>query len=386
MVILNVGTYPPKQCGIASFSKDLRDNLIECGIKVPVVAVSDSEYSYTYPPEVLYEIRQHEKRDYISTAKAISASPEIDLVIIQHEYGIFGGTDGEYILNFISRLKKPYMLVAHTILPRPSISQFLILQKLAQKAAKVICMTKSSARLLEKVYSVPPEKIYIIYHGVPLFQPKSRDHLKLKYGCAGRQVITTFGLIGPGKGLENGIKAIKYLVDKYPDVLYLIAGRTHPMLLKKEGESYRQMLMKMVTDLGLEEHVRFVNQFLEVEELGDYLYMTDIYLSPYPNRDQAVSGTLSYAIGCGRAIVSTPYEYAVDMLSEGERGLIARDTTPESIAELLDRILGNPLLKLQLEKKAAQLGRSLRWPYTAKQYAEVAKSILRPSVAGIVTS
>ncbi len=386
MVILNVGTYPPKQCGIASFSKDLRDHLVDCGVDVPVVAVSDPEYSYSYPPEVLYEIQQHEKSDYITTAKAISESPEIDLVVIQHEYGIYGGTDGEYILNFVSRLKKPYILVAHTILPRPSISQFLILQKLAQKAAKVICMTKSSARLLENVYEVPPKKIYIIYHGVPLFKPKNREQLKEKYGCSGRQVISTFGLIGPGKGLENGIKAIKYLVEKYPNILYIIAGRTHPMLLKREGESYRQMLEEMVAELGLEENVRFVNKFLEIEELGDYLYMTDIYLSPYPNRDQAVSGTLSYAIGCGRAIVSTPYEYAVDMLSEGERGLIAPDATPEALAELLDKILGNPQLKIQLERKAAQLGKALKWPNVAKQYAEVARAILKPSMAGIVSS
>ncbi|HHW40875.1 MAG TPA: glycosyltransferase [Syntrophomonadaceae bacterium] len=385
MVILNVGTYPPKQCGIASFSKDLRDNLLECGIEVPVVAVSDSEYSYSYPAEVLYEIRQDVKKDYLSVAGAINNSQQIDLVIIQHEYGIFGGADGEYILNFISYLNKPYLLVAHTILPRPSRNQLFILQKLAQQAARVICMTKSSARLLERVYAVPREKVYVIYHGVPLFQAKNRDYLKQKHGCSGRQVITTFGLIGPGKGLENGIKAIKYLVNKYPEVLYLIAGRTHPMLLKREGESYRGMLTEMVTDMGLEKQVRFVNHFLELDELGEYLYMTDIYLSPYPNRDQAVSGTLSYAIGCGRAIVSTPYEYALDMLSEGERGLIAQDTNPEAIAELLDKVLGNPQLKSHLEKKTAQLGRTLRWPHVAKQYANLAKSVLRPSMAGIVS-
>jgi len=347
--------------------------------------MSDSEYSYSYPAEVLYEIRQDVKEDYLSVAKAINNSQQIDLVFIQHEYGIFGGADGEYILNFISHLTKPYLLVAHTILPRPSRNQLFILRKLAQQAAMVICMTKGSARLLERVYAVPLEKICVIHHGVPAFQGKSREYLKQKYGLAGRQVITTFGLIGPGKGLENGILAIKYLVNKYPDVLYLIAGRTHPMLLRREGESYRDMLTNMVTEMRLEHHVKFINRFLELEELGDYLYMTDIYLSPYPNLEQAVSGTLSYAIGCGRAIVATPYEYALDMLAEGERGLIAPSTNPEAIAELLDKILGNPQLKSQLEKKTAQIGRTLSWPHVAKQYANLAKSVLRPSLAGIVS-
>jgi glycosyltransferase involved in cell wall biosynthesis len=374
--ILNLGTYPPKQCGIATFSKDLRDNLIRAGAAVNIAAVSDAEYIYDYPDEVLFEVRQQVRRDYINAAKLINRSADVELVIIQHEYGIFGGADGEYVLDFAANLDKPYMVVAHTILPYPSVSQKMILDRLARKAAAVVCMTRRAARLLEVVYAVPPKKIAIIHHGVPVFQPQDREQLKQRYGYSGRQVITTFGLIGPGKGLEIGIRALHGVVAKHPDALYLIAGKTHPMLLKREGERYREMLNGLIADLQLGDYVKFVNHYMEHEELGDYLYMTDIYLSPYPNRDQAVSGTLSFAIGCGRAIVSTPYEYALEMLVEEHRGLIAADATPETIAILLDRVLSNPVLKAHLERKTARFGKTLSWPYVAAQYANLAARVV----------
>lgn len=375
MSILNLGTYPPKECGIATFSKDLRDNLARAGISVRIAAVSDTEYTYDYPEEVVYEIRQEIKKDYAKTARQINQSIDTDLVIIQHEYGIFGGVDGEYVLDFTGNLEKPFMLVPHTVLPCPSTSQKAILDKLARKAAAVICMTKRSAHLLEMVYAVPPEKICIIHHGVPVFQPKEREHLKQQYGYEGRQVITTFGLNGPGKGLEIGIRALQEVVVKHPDALYLIAGKTHPMLLKREGERYREMLNGLAANLGLTDHVKFINHYMGQEELGDYLYMTDIYLSPYPNRDQAVSGTLAFAIGCGRAIVSTPYEYALAMLAEEQRGLIAADVTASNIAVLIDRVLSNPMLKAHLERKTARIGKTISWPYVAAQYANLATRI-----------
>jgi glycosyltransferase involved in cell wall biosynthesis len=376
MYVVNLGTYPPKLCGIATFSKDLRDNLSRTGVGVWVAAVSDAEYTYDYPAEVAYEIRQEIRKDYAKAARQINRSTEADLVIVQHEYGIFGGADGVYVLDFTDSLEKPYLLVVHTILSYPTDSQKEILGRVAEKAAVVICMTKRSARLLESVYAVPPEKICIVYHGVPVFQVKDREQLKQRYGYAGRQVITTFGLIGPGKGLEIGIRALQDVVVRHPDVLYLIAGKTHPMLLRREGERYREMLNGLIAVLDLGDHVKFINHYMEHEELGNYLYMTDIYLSPYPNRDQAVSGTLAFAIGCGRAIVSTPYEYALAMLAEGQRGLIAADTTPENVAVLLDRVLSSPMLKAQLEQKTARLGKIIGWPYVAAQYANLATRIV----------
>ncbi|NSW83769.1 MAG: glycosyltransferase [Syntrophothermus sp.] len=374
MSLINLGTYPPKQCGIASFSKDLRDNLIAAGEEVKVIAVSDSAYSYVYPPEVVYKIRQERKLDYIDAAKLVNYNPEIKAVLIQHEYGIFGGSDGEYVLKFTFHLRKPYILVTHTVLPRPSATQRSILSRLGQKAAAVVCMTRRSANWLTRVYGIAPEKIAVIHHGVPVFEEKDRGELKKKYGLEGRRVITTFGLIGPGKGLENGLLALARVINRHPDVLYLIAGGTHPMLLKREGDRYRQMLVRMVADLGLENHVKFVNRFLELDELGDYLYMTDLYLSPYPNRDQAVSGTLSYAVGCGRAVVATPYEHALEMLSDG-KGLVCKEINPEEIADLMDRVLSDEELRRDMEAKTREFGKTIEWPRIGEQYVRLANQI-----------
>jgi len=376
MNLLNLSTYLPKQCGIASFSKDLRDNLTRLGESTSIAAVSDPYYTYNYPDEVSYIIKQHELKDYIGVANAINKNRSIDLVIIQHEYGIYGGADGEHLLWFTSNLAKPYVIVAHTTLPEPSVNQRLVLSNLCQRAAAVIAMTKNSAGLLSRVYEVAPEKLYIIHHGVPAFRERCRKLLKQEHGYEGRELITTFGLIGPGKGIEIGIKSLKDLARKHENLMYLIVGKTHPMLLQHEGERYREMLYDLINSLGLQDHVKFINRFLEPEELGEYLYMSDIYLSPYTNRDQAISGTLAYALGCGRAIVSTPYTYALEMLSQGQRGLVAADACPESVAELLDQVLSEPDLKLQLENGAAKLGERMKWPYIAKQYANLAESIL----------
>ena len=385
MNFLNLGTYSPKQCGIATFSKNLRDNLTRLGERTSIAAVSDPYFTYTYPDEVSYVIRQNKIEDYASTANAINKNSGIDLVIIQHEYGIYGGADGEYLLEFTARLKKPYLLVTHTILPFPTANEKVVLSALCRQAAAVVCMTKTSSSMLSRVYGAAPEKVYIIHHGVPAFKTQDRKLLKQEYGFEGRELITTFGLIGPGKGIEIGIRALKRLVMKHKNLMYLIVGRTHPMLVEHEGEQhgdqYRETLIELVRRLGMQDHVEFVNKFLEPEELGEYLYMTDVYLSPYPDLNQAISGTLAYALGCGRAIVSTPYLYALEMLSQGQRGLVADDTTTEALAELLDRVLSEPDLKLRLEKRAALLGAKIKWPYIAKQYANLAESVLKSKIA-----
>jgi glycosyltransferase involved in cell wall biosynthesis len=377
--VVNIGTYPPKECGIALFSKDLRDNLVAYGHNVIIGALSDDHFSYLYPSEVKFDIRQNEATDYLRVAQQINISPDIDLVIIQHEYGIFGGPDGELILEFTTHLDKPYLVVTHTVLPEPSANQQRVLAKLTQHAAAVVCMTKGAARLLTAVYGTSPARIHIIHHGVPVFPFQQRVELKIRYDCQDRRVINTFGLIGPGKGLELGIRAVDLLRDKHPDILYLIAGKTHPVLFRRDGESYRKTLIQLVRDLHLEEHVQFINRFLSVEELGSYLYLSDIYLSPYPHLDQAVSGTLAYAIGCGRAIVATPYEYALGLLQSNRYGLITTDATPAAIAEQLNRVLSNPDLQSKMEIKAADFGKTLRWPYVAAEYLKVAGQILRTS-------
>jgi glycosyltransferase involved in cell wall biosynthesis len=381
MNILNVGTYAPQQCGIASFSQDLRNNLTRLGERVSIAAVSDPHYTYQYPNEVSYVMRQTRKEDYANTANTVNRDFSIDLVIVQHEYGIYGGADGDYLLDFTSNLKKPFVLITHTVLPTPTTGQRTVLRNLCQQAAAVVCMTTASARLASQLYGAPLEKVNVIQHGVPAFRQKNRSQLKREYGFENKELITTFGLIGPGKGIEIGIRSLKELAARHKNLMYLVVGRTHPMLVKQEGERYREMLTNLIIELGLQDNVSFINRFLDPEELGDYLYMTDIYLSPYPDTNQAISGTLAYALGCGRAIVSTPYLYAQEMVAQGQRGLVASNATPAALAELLNRILTEPDLKLILEKRAAKLGSKIKWPYIAQQYAALAEKIVKSELA-----
>lgn len=376
MNIVILSTYPPRECGIASFSKDIRDNLVSIGESVGIIAITDANNSYDYPEEVIFKVSQDEKESFRAAADFVNRSLT-DVVIIQHEYGIFGGDDGSYVLEFANYLKKPFIVTTHTVLLEPTDGQCRRLSELGEAASGIVCMTKRSKGLLNKIYNIPESKIRVIPHGVPFFQPKDRDELKQKYGYAGRTIVSTFGLIGPGKGIENCIKAISELIPRHPDMLYLVLGKTHPNIIRKYGESYRASLVNLVEELKLSNNVEFINEFLSLDKLGDYLYMTDVYVTPYPNKNQAVSGTLTYAVGCGRAIVSTPYEYALEILSNG-RGLIAQDSNdPKELAFLIEKIINDPALKQSLERKAQELGQSMSWNNVAKLY----KSFLEELVA-----
>ncbi len=375
MAILNLSTYLPQQCGIATFSMDLRKSLLPQGQRFEIMAISDKENGYVYPDEVVFTLYKHNKEDYIRAAEFANAYSDLDLVVVQHEYGIFGGPDGNYLLDFISHLHKPFIVVTHSVLPEPSKGQHSILRELCRQAAGIVCMTNKSAHLLHEIYEAPEETISVIHHGVPLFQNQPQKELKQKYNFENNQLVTTFGLIGPGKGLEIGIRAIAKVALKHPSVRYLILGKTHPNLIRSEGESYRNMLSELVKDLGLENNIIFVNKFLSDDELGDYLHMTDIYLSPYPNRDQAVSGTMAFALGCGRAIVSTAYAYAEEVLAN-ERGLLAQSNDPDELAYLLIQILDNPQLQQTLENNASFFGKTIMWPNIGKNYSDfIAKTL-----------
>jgi len=377
-----LSTYPPRECGIASFSKDLKENLSLWGQNAEILAINDEGSNYDYHEEVVFELNQESKDDYKRAAHFVNER-DIDAVFVEHEFGIFGGPDGEYILDFIEKLNKPLILNTHTVLPNPSDNQRRILQKLGEKALAVICMTHRSTELMNKVYDVPKEKLFMVHHGVPLFKEKPRDALKAAYDITGRPLVTTFGFIGPGKGIEIGITAISRLKKKYPDIIYLVAGETHPNLKKTMGESYRDSLLELIDKLNVEDNIRFINKYIDLEQLGEILYMTDVYLTPYPQRNQAVSGTLSYAIGCGRAIVSTPYDYSLEMLADG-RGLVALGPDPDELAELIDKILSNPILKAQLEKRTAKLGKSISWPQVAKKYVEILERVFCRSEEGVL--
>lgn len=375
MSILNLGTYPPKQCGIATFSMDLRRSLLKNNCDVKVMTVSDENYQYAYPGEVLFDIKQNNQQNYVKAAKFINTSTAIQLLIIQHEYGIYGGEDGDYILELTRYLHKPYVLVTHTVLPQPSKHQKQVLNQLCQNAAAIVCMTHKSADLLSNLYEAPGDLLHVIPHGVPEFKKQSSALLKKWYGLDGREIISTFGLIGPGKGLELGIEAVAPLVNDWPGLCYLILGQTHPMLKKHEGEKYRNMLEDKVRSLGLENNIRFVNKYLSDEEIGEYLYMSDVYLSPYPNKDQAVSGTMAFAVGCGRAIVSTSYAYATEVLAD-KRGLLARQAEPEELSHLIRSLLLDEALKSRLQSRSQELGKSWTWNNIGKQYKNLFQKVL----------
>ena len=367
--ILFLSTYPPRACGIATFTQDLFNALKETGGCEPdVVAVNDDE-TYSYPPEVKFTLDQQDPNSYLETAERISAS-SADLLMIEHEFGIYGGKSGEYLLKLTEHLKIPYLVTLHTVLPRPTKKQRSIIAALAEGCEKMITMSSSSVEVLQKIYDADPEKIVVIPHGVPELTVPPRDELKKQEGLSGRFVISTFGLLSPGKGLEYGIGAVARLVKKHPEVIYLILGQTHPVVKSRYGEQYRQNLEKKAADLGISENIRFVNRYLTKEEIIRYLTLSDIYLTPYLGKDQAVSGTLAYAAGCGRVIVSTPYPYAKEMLADG-RGLLAKFRSTVSLEECILNILRHPEEKAEMEKKTLRLGKTMMWSQVAAKYLSV---------------
>jgi len=364
-----LSTYPPRACGLATFTQDLVRELDKVGLlsKPRVIAVSDDRY--TYSDRVIMELRQHERDSYVSTADTINHS-DIELLVIEHEYGIFGGKSGEYILDLIDRLQIPFITTLHTVLPKPTWKQKEILKKLGEKSARIVTMASNTVPILEKVYHIDPSKVEVIHHGVPYRIVPTREKLKEKHGLAGRSIVSTFGLISPGKGLEYGIEAIAEVAKTHKDILYLILGQTHPCIRKKSGETYREKLMKLVEKYGLQEHVRFVDKYLTKDEIIHYLQMSDIYMTPYLGKDQAVSGTLAYAVGYGRVIVSTPYSYAKEMLAEG-RGLLAEFRDADSLARQIRYVLDHPDEKKEMEQKTLNLGRTMMWPNVANQYTSL---------------
>ena len=375
MNIAFLSTYPSRECGLATFTQDLVREIDKNGFgnRPKVIAISDNN-NYDYSSRVIMEISQHDKESYLKTADAINNS-NIELLVIEHEYGIFGGESGEFILDFIDRLHIPFVTTLHTVIPNPSEKQKEILKRLGEKSSKIITMAQNTKPILEKVYSIIPLKVKVIHHGVPYKALDSREKLKKKYGLSGRNVISTFGLISPGKGIEYGIEAIAKVAKSYKDIVYLILGQTHPCIKKEYGEIYREKLISMVKKLGIENNVWFIDKYLTKEEIIQYLQLSDIYMTPYLGKDQAVSGTLAYAVGYGRVIVSTPYSYAREMLSDG-RGLLAEFSDSDSLARNIKYVLSNPEAKREMEKRTLSIGKTMMWENVSKQYIDLFIEVL----------
>jgi glycosyltransferase involved in cell wall biosynthesis len=362
-----LSTYPPRECGIATFTQDLvRELKKKKELKTNVIALSDGPYSYD--DDVLFDFPQQNRESYMEAAERINRSA-IQLLVIEHEYGIFGGEEGEYLLDLVKRVRKPIITTLHTVLPTPNKKRHDILQELCGRSEKVVTMALNSRKILQEVYGVEPAKIEMIPHGVPSFDLPSREALKKELHLEGRTIVSTFGLISPGKGLEYGIEAIGQVAKKHPEVLYFILGQTHPVVRKRYGEAYRSSLEKRVQELGLENNVRFVNKYLTKEEIVRGLQLSDLYMTPYLGRDQAVSGTLAYAVGYGRVIVSTPYLYAKEMLADG-RGLLADFEDSRSLGEAINFLIENPENKKEMEEKTLLLGKTMRWDAVASRYVK----------------
>jgi glycosyltransferase involved in cell wall biosynthesis len=362
-----LSTYPPRECGIATFTQDLvRELKKEPDIKTGIIAVSDRNYDYN--DDVLCELVQQNKKSYSDMAEWMNQS-SIQVLVVEHEYGIYGGNSGEYLLDLVNRVNKPIVTTLHTVLPVPSAKQKEILQALCKKSMKIVTMAFNTRKILCDVYGADPDKITVIPHGVPAFDCPSREYLKKQQHFEDRTVVSTFGLISPGKGLEYGIKSIADVAQKHPEVLYLILGKTHPTVKKLFGEAYRESLEKMIDDLNLKNNVQFVNKYLSKEELVRYLKLSDIYMTPYLGRDQAVSGTLAYAVGYGKVIVSTPYLYAEEMLANG-CGMLAEFKDEASLGKCINYVIEHPDAKAAMEKKSLALGKNMIWNSVAKSYKD----------------
>ncbi|MCL5773592.1 MAG: glycosyltransferase family 4 protein [Firmicutes bacterium] len=363
------GTYPPRECGIATFTRDTRSSIeMHRQGSTAVIAISDG--SYSYPPEVFAEIPQQDAESYKKTAGMLN-SMEIKKVLIQHEYGIFGGKEGEYLLEFLRELKKPVIASLHTILPLPSKEQKFILQELGKHSEFLVVLNSIAIKMLDLEYDMDISKIKLIHHGAPDVPFTDPNDVKPSLGLAGKKVISTFGLLNTDKGIEYMIHAMPDIVAEHPDAIYMILGASHPAAVKYYGgDFYREKLENIVKILNLTDHVKFVNRYLSQNELVNFLLATDVYVTPYLNPNQIVSGTLAYAAACGKAIVSTPYLYAEEILAH-RRGFLVDFKDLEGLGRIIRKLLKNNDLRNEISLRTYQFGRSLIWENVGREYVKL---------------
>lgn len=363
-----VSSYPPRKCGIATFTKDLRAALAEVApTPAKIIALQGADPITDYGEEVLTTINKHELASYSRAARVINNS-STNVVSLQHEYGLFGGDTGYYALHFLEQVNRPIITTFHTILDRPSPLQRAILHRIADRSERVITMVEEGRRRLIHRFGVDPRKITVIPHGTT---PHSRStgESKAHYGWQDMRVLLMSGLLGPGKGAEHVVEALPEIVREYPNTLFVLAGQTHPEIVKQHGETYRRNLLRRAATLGVARNIQMVNRYLPLDELLSLYDAADIYLTPHLEEQQIASGTLAYAIGMGKACVSTPYVYARETLSQG-RGLLVNFADSASISDAVLAIFREPALQHQLEERAYQLGQTMFWPEVAKQYIE----------------
>jgi glycosyltransferase involved in cell wall biosynthesis len=374
--MLFLGSYPPRECGIATFTKDVVDSYDQrFQTRSEIIAIEEpGAPPRTYPDTVVANLIQGNRDSYSAIAEFVNVHP-CEALNVQHEYGLFGGDNGEWIVDLISHVYKPVAVTLHTVLPNPSPEHLRVARAICAAASSVIVLSGTGKDILTETYGVDPLKVNVIHHGVPDVPFRDTVAAKETFGLGDRQIISTFGLINSGKGLEFAIEAMRDVAAQHPEALYLILGQTHPVVRRNEGEVYRESLEALVTKYGLGNNVRLIDRYLGFEELVSYLQATDIYLTPYLNPVQIVSGTLAYAIGLGKAVVSTPYLYAEELLAHG-RGFLVKFRDAESIAKTMNSLLEDRALRASTERRAYRFGRQMTWPHVAQEYGRLFGSLL----------
>ncbi|MHC4624933.1 MAG: glycosyltransferase [Planctomycetota bacterium] len=363
-----ISSYPPRRCGIATFTSDLVNSVLSVGKGQfePLVVAMRSDNDLRYEDPVKFEIRQNVKGDYISAADYINFS-HVDLVSCQHEFGLFGGDGGGYLSLLLDRLNAPVITTLHTVLDDPSPVYHKSLVEVCNASYKVVTMNERGMEMLRSVYGAPEKKVELIAHGIPDLPFVDSNYYKHKFGMEGRRTILTFGLLSKNKGIEVMLRAMPAIVKAEPSVVYIVLGMTHPLVLRHDGESYRFSLQRIVRELGLQEHVIFHNRFVSDQELHNFLCAADVYVTPYLNREQLTSGTLSYAVGTGKTVVSTPYWAATELLAEGRGRLVPFGDSGE-LAETIVELLQNDSVFYSLRRRAYDYGRSRTWPRIGQMY------------------
>jgi glycosyltransferase involved in cell wall biosynthesis len=365
-----VGDYVPRRCGIATFTRDLRSAVAAHlpAAACPVVAVNDAPATHDYPPEVAFDLADDDPAAYRRAADFLNLL-EPDVVSLQHEYGIFGGPSGSHVLALLQRLGSPVHTTLHTVLARPTPQQREVLADVIRLSARLAVMTERGRTLLHEIYGVPADRVDVIPHGIPEMEFIDPCFHKDRFGLAGRRLLLTFGLLSPGKGIEHAIAALPAIVARHPDVVYVVLGATHPHLVRTEGERYRERLVRLAAELGVERHVVFRDRYVEMPELLAFLGAADVYLTPYVNEDQITSGTLAYAFGCGKAVVSTPYWHARELLAE-DRGALVPFGDAAAIATAVGDLLADDVRRHAMRKRAFLVGREMVWSRVAARYAD----------------
>jgi len=365
-----IGNYLPRHCGIATFTTDLCSAIAaEYGTaRLLALPVNDTEEGYDYPARVRWSLAQDDVKSYQEATEFLNFN-NIDMVCLQHEYGIFGGPAGSHILHLLRGLKMPVVTTLHTVLREPNPNQLIVMEEIAELSDRLIVMSQLSSQFLQEIFKVPGSKIDMVPHGVPDLPFLDPNFYKDRFGVEGKAVLLTFGLLSPNKGIENVIQALPQILSRHKNVVYIVAGATHPHILRREGDKYRASLQALAKEVGVESQVIFHNRFVSPEEMVEFIGAADIYITPYRHEQQVVSGTLAYALGAGKAIISTPYWHAIELLDD-HRGALVPFQNPGAIAHKTIELLDTPAIRHAMRKRAYLFAREMVWKRVAQGYME----------------